>query len=267
LDYLRAFVTLLVVAHHAALGYSTLVPSPSKSFTTEPSFWRAFPVLDAHRWVGFDLFVGWNDIFFMSLTFFISGIFAWRGLKSKGAAVFLKDRALRLGFPFLLSIAVLTPLAYYPAYRLTGADPTLSSFAKAWFSLNGWPSGPAWFLGVLLAFDCIAALAFVIAPRAMVWVGQLLDGDLNMWNRWCLLLLFLPTGIVTSRLLGQLVQVGPSDPNFCEKAEHLTPNLRLAEMAHISGTIVDDSGAPLKTSHVELRIFLSANISARSKRS
>jgi hypothetical protein len=87
---------------------------------------------------------------------------------------------------------------------------------------------------------------------------KMLDGDLNMWNRWCLLLLFLPTGIVTSRLLGQLVQVGPSDPNFCEKGEHLTPNLRLAEMAHISGILVDDSGAPFKTSHVELRIFVSA---------
>lgn len=87
---------------------------------------------------------------------------------------------------------------------------------------------------------------------------KILDGDLNMWNRWCLLLLFLPTGIVTSRLLGQLVQVGPSDPNFCEKAEHLTPNLRLVEMAHISGILVDDSGAPFKTSHVELRIFVSA---------
>lgn len=79
-----------------------------------------------------------------------------------------------------------------------------------------------------------------------------------MWNRWCVLLLLLSTGIATSRLQGQLVQVGPSDPKFCEKAEHLTPNLSVAEMAHISGILVDDSGAPLKTSHVELRIFISA---------
>jgi hypothetical protein len=86
----------------------------------------------------------------------------------------------------------------------------------------------------------------------------MLDGDLNMWNRWYLLLLFLLIGIVTSRLVGQLVQVGPSDPNFCEKVEHLTPNLRVAEMAHISAILVDDSGAPFKSSRVELRIFVSA---------
>jgi peptidoglycan/LPS O-acetylase OafA/YrhL len=173
LDYLRAFVILLVVAFHSALAYSTTAPRPSASFSAEPSYWRAFPVVDAHRWVGFDIFTSFNDIFFMSLLFFISGIFVWHGLASKGALGFLKHRALRLGLPFLISIAVLTPLAYYPVYRLTGADPALSSFAKAWSSLSGWPSGPAWFLWVLLAFDCIAALAFVIAPRAMVWVGQL----------------------------------------------------------------------------------------------
>ena len=68
-----------------------------------------------------------------------------------------------------------------------------------------------------------------------------------MCNRFVLLLLFLSTVMITSKLQSQLVQIGPSDPNFCEKAEHLTPNLIVTEIARISGTLIDDSGAPFKT--------------------
>jgi hypothetical protein len=79
-----------------------------------------------------------------------------------------------------------------------------------------------------------------------------------MCNRFVLVLLFLSTVMITSKFHSQLVQIGPSDPKFCEKAEHLTPNLLVAEIARISGTLIDDSGAPFKTSRVELRIYTSA---------
>jgi hypothetical protein len=59
-------------------------------------------------------------------------------------------------------------------------------------------------------------------------------------------------------LLGQVVQIGPSDPNFCKKAEHVKSNLQLSTLVHISGRVVDQAGAPLKTSKVELRSYLSA---------
>jgi Acyltransferase family len=62
---------------------------------------------------------------------------------------------------------VLSPLAYYPTYRLTGADPGLFAYAKSWLSLGIWPSGPAWFLWVLLSFDCLAVACFALAPSAM----------------------------------------------------------------------------------------------------
>jgi len=77
-----------------------------------------------------------------------------------------------------------------------------------------------------------------------------------MFSRFVLILLSLSPVIITPRLPGQ-VQIGPSDPNYCEKAEHLTPNLRVSEIARISGTLVDESGAPLKVSRVELRIYIS----------
>lgn len=172
LDSLRAFVTLLVVAHHSALAYTTLIPHGATAFTATQAYWQAFPVVDARKWVGFDLFTGWNDIFFMSLMFFVSGIFVWPSLTRKGSGAFLRDRVLRLGLPFAVAVTVLAPLAYYPTYLLTGAPSGLDAYAKAWLALGRWPSGPAWFVWVLLAFDCLAALLYVSAREAMELAGR-----------------------------------------------------------------------------------------------
>src|SRR5579884_573382 len=114
--YLRAFLVVLVVAHHAALTYHPYAPPPPKSLLTQPRLWQVFPVVDSHRWGGAMLFVGFNDMFFMSLLFFLSGLFVWSGLQRKGGAQFLHDRAIRLGIPFLASAVLLAPLAYYPTY-------------------------------------------------------------------------------------------------------------------------------------------------------
>ena len=167
LSYLRAFVTALVVAHHSVLAYVSFKFPRMSSFTARPLFWTAFPVTDHATWPGFDIFVGWNDIFFMALIFFISGLFVWPSLKSHGAVEFLKRRLLRLGLPFIVAAGIVAPLAYYPAYLLFGAHPQFSAYAQAWLSLGNWPAGPAWFLWVLLVFDCIAALCYVAVPRAI----------------------------------------------------------------------------------------------------
>jgi hypothetical protein len=86
-----------------------------------------------------------------------------------------------------------------------------------------------------------------------------------MCDRFVLLLLLLSTVVITPKSQSQLVQNGPSAPDFCEKVEHLTPNLRVTEIARISGTLVDDSGAPFKASRVELRNFISAKQQASVK--
>jgi hypothetical protein len=167
LSYLRTFVVMLVVAHHAFLAYHPYAPAAqaNTNFSSQPLLWTAFPIVDNHRWHGIDVFVGFNDIFFMSLMFFLSGLFVWPSLQRKGVGKFLSDRFLRLGLPFALGAAVLAPLAYYPSYRVTGADPGLGAFWKQWRSLGVWPSGPAWFIWVLLAFDCVAGVIYRIAPK------------------------------------------------------------------------------------------------------
>ena len=91
ISYLRAFVTFLVVAHHVALVYSTIKPPAMKAFTDEPRFWLVFPVADPASWVGFSIFMGWNDIFFMPLMFFVSGVLVWQSLVRKGAGGLLRS--------------------------------------------------------------------------------------------------------------------------------------------------------------------------------
>ena len=165
IGYLRAFVVVLVVAHHAVLAYHPFAPPPPRSLAALPRWWQAFPVSDAHRWSGFSLLVGFNDVFFMSLMFFLSGLFVWHGLKSKGAAAFLRGRLLRLGVPFLAVAAIVAPLAYYPTYLQMHGHTGFGGFWTQWLALGQWPAGPAWFVWVLLAFDCIAALLLLAAPH------------------------------------------------------------------------------------------------------
>ena len=162
--YLRAFITLLVVAHHAVLAYYPQAPEPAASFAEGPRLWRAFPVVDAHRWPGFGLFVGFNDVFFMALMFFLSGLFVWPSLARKGAGRFVRDRVVRLGIPFAVSAAILAPLAYYPAYLQSGNHAGFGAFMRQWFAQSDWPAGPAWFLWVLLAFDLAAAVLYKLLP-------------------------------------------------------------------------------------------------------
>ncbi len=163
IGHLRAFVTVLVIAHHAALAYHPYAPPPFGTLETGP-FWRAFPVVDSQHWGGATWLVGFNDTFFMSLMFFLSGLFVWSSLHRKGSAAFLRDRGLRLGLPFAIGATVLAPLAYFPAYLQRTGAPSWSGFWGEWTSLADWPAGPVWFLWLLLAFDAVAAGLFALAP-------------------------------------------------------------------------------------------------------
>ena len=69
------------------------------------------------RWLGFDLVVLFCDSFFMACMFFISGpVRAWQPV-APGRVELSGRRAFRLGAPFLISIFVLMPIAYYRYYH------------------------------------------------------------------------------------------------------------------------------------------------------
>jgi hypothetical protein len=75
-----------------------------------------------------------------------------------------------------VAAAVIAPLAYYPSFLQTGADPSLGAFWKQWSSLGHWPAGPAWFIRLLLAFDVVAAGLFLLSPRWGDRLGRLASG-------------------------------------------------------------------------------------------
>jgi hypothetical protein len=173
IGYLRAFITLLVLAHHAVLAYHPFAPAPPASLAAQPRWWQAFPVVDSQRWTGFALLASFNDIFFMALMFFLSGLFVCKSLQRKGSTPFLRDRAARLGVPFLVAAAVIAPLAYYPTYLQTGGGGGFAGYWQQWRSLGNWPAGPAWFVWVLLAFDVVAAALVFVLPRWGDALGRL----------------------------------------------------------------------------------------------
>jgi hypothetical protein len=53
IGYLRAFITLLVLAHHAILAYHPFAPPRGAALNGPARWWQAFPVVDSQRWTGF----------------------------------------------------------------------------------------------------------------------------------------------------------------------------------------------------------------------
>lgn len=147
LDRARTFLTLVVLLHHAVIPYTY------------------FGHTDPASWAGFDVVVLATDSFFMAMFFFLSGLFTWPGIARKAPSVFLHDRLLRLGLPFAIAAFTVIPLAYY-AIALRH-DPGLSFTAFWWktITVGPWPSGPIWFVWVLLAFDLTASLLYRVSAH------------------------------------------------------------------------------------------------------
>jgi surface polysaccharide O-acyltransferase-like enzyme len=57
------------------------------------------------------------------------------------------------------------PLAYYPSWRLAGGNGGYFSYWLQFITKDGWSGGPLWFIWVLLLFDILAALLFLIFSR------------------------------------------------------------------------------------------------------
>lgn len=166
LNNLRTFAVVLVLAVHASAAYLGSSPAFPFRFDDPPFRWRAIPIIDSDRWFGFDLFCAQQDTYLIALLFFISGLFVWPSLARKGVRVFLHDRVVRIGIPFVLAVGLLMPVAHYPVYRVTAVDPSLAAYWQHWFALPFWPSGPPWFLWVLLVFDLAAAALYRFAPSS-----------------------------------------------------------------------------------------------------
>jgi acyltransferase-like protein len=107
------------------------------------------------------------------MFFFLSGLFVWPGLGRKAPHVFVRDRLIRLGLPFAVAAFTIIPIAYY-AIELRQHPET--SFATFWWktvTVGPWPSGPLWFLWVLLAFDLTASLLYRLSSTLLDPINRL----------------------------------------------------------------------------------------------
>ena len=173
LSNLRAVVILIVVGFHSSLAYLNFLGPKPFAFDAPPYEWRAFPIVDTHRFLGFDIFCAWQDVYLMAFMFFMSALFTWPSLTRKGTAKFLTDRLLRLGVPFVFAVTVVVPLALYPTYRESVADPSVIGYSRHYLALPFLPNGPEWFLWELLAMTMVAGCLHRFAPQIVVLLGRI----------------------------------------------------------------------------------------------
>lgn len=155
IDYLRTTITIMVVAHHSSLAYTTFA-----TFNKEAYINSTHPIVDSARWVGLDIFENYNDQFFMSLMFLIGGLFLIKSINRKGTLEFVKDRFIRLFIPFLFIGTPLMLLAYFPSFYLARNSTDIIAYIKDFFTVESWPVGPPWFIWVLFLFNLIFALVY-----------------------------------------------------------------------------------------------------------
>src|SRR3954452_10092009 len=142
LDRARTFLTLVVLLHHSVIPYTYYGHTDPKEF------------------FGFDMIVLATDSFFMAMLFFLSDHFVWPGIARKGTVNYLTDRLLRLGLPFVICAFTVIPLAYYAISLRQHPEIDFSQFWWTTITVGPWPSGPIWFLWVLLVFDVVACLLY-----------------------------------------------------------------------------------------------------------
>lgn len=166
IDYLRTAVTLMVLAHHSSLAYTTFAHFDKQQLSRSTA-----PVVDVMRWAFLDYAENFNDVFLMSLMFFVSGLFVLPALRRHGTFGFIRDRFLRLGVPFAFAVLVLMPVAYYASWQLTGRSNGFWDFYQR-LAQAGFAVGPPWFIWVLLFFDVVLAAILVPLRRWMPGAGR-----------------------------------------------------------------------------------------------
>ncbi len=107
-----------------------------------------------------------GGMFGMALFFLIAGLFTPRSLAHKGLRRFLVDRIVRLGVPMVFFMLVLSPVVEYADPENRGWDRGFWPFVP--FIWRRFVPGPTWFLGVLLVFSAVYAVARTALPARAV---------------------------------------------------------------------------------------------------
>lgn len=155
LDRTRSFLTILVLIHHAVIPYTYYGHTDPKSFA------------------GFDVIVLATDSFFMAMFFMLSGLFLWPSVAHRRPGVFARDRLVRLGLPFVFAAVTIIPIAYYAIALRQSPELGFGEFWVKTVSEGPWPSGPLWFLWVLLIYSIVGGALYRYSPHALDFIKRL----------------------------------------------------------------------------------------------
>ena len=169
-DYLRSSITVLVIAHHSTLSYTTFA-----TFNKTAYIFSTHPIVDTKRWIGLDIFVNFNDIFFMSLMFLIGGLFLMKSIRKKGRSTFIRERFYRLFIPFLFLGTIFMLFAYFPSYYVAHDSTDILAYIKDFFIVEYWPVGPPWFIWMLFLFNLLFAWFYSPLQQAIERTGRYLS--------------------------------------------------------------------------------------------
>lgn len=152
-DNLRAFVIVVVIIFHAAIGYM----SP-------PLEW--WYVVDIQKHPIFNVFVMNTDVFIMPILFFIAGYFALPALEKKGALLFWQEKNLKIIIPWIAGVLFLAPaITYMIWYSRTNTPPEYFMYLKTiFFSPATFNHAHYWFLGDLLLFFLVLTALYNRKP-------------------------------------------------------------------------------------------------------
>ena len=172
-DRLRVVLTVLVIAHHAAITYGA------------SGGWFYREVADGVDPSSFvlTLLTAVNQTFFMGMFFLFAGYFTPGSWQKKGTARFLGDRLVRLGVPLLVFGFCLGPLTVALAGMPAGKpviDGWVGMMASGVFVV-----GPLWFALALLVFTLCWVLW--LGPRGTP-AGKVASTNdrLPSWPAWLL---------------------------------------------------------------------------------
>ena len=145
IDYLRAFLIILVIMLHLAFTYGSSI-----------NLWYYHDTTNALTAGLVTSLIGIGQAFCLGLFFLISAYFTPGAYDRKGAGPFLRDRLLRLGLPLLIYDILINPFVVYIAAGFPGSYGQF--YTSYLLSLRGIGQGPVWFIEALLFFVMFYAL-------------------------------------------------------------------------------------------------------------
>jgi glucans biosynthesis protein C len=175
LDNVRYLLVFLVVVFHMTCSYS--------HYTT----WWA---VNDDNSVFFDYLLLFLDIFLMPVLFFIAGYFTLPSIDRRGTWLFIKNKIIRLGIPWLIGVFLLPPMRIYIYECSRGVESIglWKNFVKtigkaATFrtgfitSFDQFNHSHFWFLTLLLSFFVVFALLHHGRDRRSIAIHSEIPSD------------------------------------------------------------------------------------------